>query len=352
MLQYLPLSRSFHVIVVSFLLFSTERANGLATTNNIMFTPKGTAATPSAKKKIAVAGVGGYAGAVTFGFLQRAASLYGTGVGAVRAIGATADSATRLNRVLSKHFCLAFADESYIKLCSLMNAADDENNGIAAKLQGWDALILGTDVGITQRTVTPGTYEKTPNDRTMELYWPAPGNIYVAEEEVEMRRNMLSNLLRGAQKAGVQHICFVDDAAAKQDGSGEASIIWQALQETGVPYTCLRPTGPLTTRPDYTYRTGVMNELTVTKVGQQKMVSTPTPLQQPEIYREDLAALAVQSLLTLDWTQSRCLTVSSSGSSPSADALAAGPRKRPDQEWCVHSFLLQQALAAAEDVLV
>lgn len=37
--------------------------------------PKGCAAKPFEKKKIAVFGAGGYLGAVVFGFLQRAASL-------------------------------------------------------------------------------------------------------------------------------------------------------------------------------------------------------------------------------------------------------------------------------------
>jgi shikimate 5-dehydrogenase len=37
--------------------------------------PKGCAAKPFDKKKIAVFGAGGYLGAVVFGFLQRAASL-------------------------------------------------------------------------------------------------------------------------------------------------------------------------------------------------------------------------------------------------------------------------------------
>ena len=99
---------------------------------------RGSAAKPFEKKKIAIAGVGGYAGAVTFGFLQRAASLYGTGIGAVRAVGATADTASRLNSNLSKHFCLAFADESVIKLCNLMESPES----VAAKLQGFDALVL------------------------------------------------------------------------------------------------------------------------------------------------------------------------------------------------------------------
>ncbi len=42
---------------------------------SLLSAPKGCAAKPFEKKKIAVFGAGGYLGAVVFGFLQRAASL-------------------------------------------------------------------------------------------------------------------------------------------------------------------------------------------------------------------------------------------------------------------------------------
>ena len=123
--------------------------------------PQGCAAKPFEKKKVAVLGGGGYLGAVTFGFLQRAASLYGTGIGNCRCIGATADTAVRLNRVLGKHFALAQADESFIKLTNLTSV-----DMIASRLEGWDALIMGTDLFIQTRPVTGGTFERTPNDKT------------------------------------------------------------------------------------------------------------------------------------------------------------------------------------------
>jgi len=43
--------------------------------SSLLLAPKGCAAKPFEKKKIAVFGAGGYLGAVVFGFLQRAASL-------------------------------------------------------------------------------------------------------------------------------------------------------------------------------------------------------------------------------------------------------------------------------------
>lgn len=122
--------------------------------------PKGSAATPAAKKKVAVLGGGGYLGAITFGFLQRAASLYGTGVGNCRCIGATSDTAVRMNRILSKNFCLAQADESFIKLTDLSSVESIQN-----RLEGWDAIIFGSDLFLQTRSVTANTYERTPNDK-------------------------------------------------------------------------------------------------------------------------------------------------------------------------------------------
>lgn len=122
--------------------------------------PKGSAATPYQKKKVVVVGSGGYLGAMTFGYLQRAASLYGTGIGSIRCIGATADTSVRLNRVLSKHFTLAQADESYIKLTDLSSV-----DAITNRLNGWDAIIFGTDLFVQPRSVTANTYEKSPNDK-------------------------------------------------------------------------------------------------------------------------------------------------------------------------------------------
>jgi hypothetical protein len=91
------------VLIVS---FSSKSSLALSLSKPSYLVPKGSAARPLAKKKVAVLGTGGYLGALTFGFLQRASSLFGTGLGGVRAIGGTADTSVRLNRALSKHFIL------------------------------------------------------------------------------------------------------------------------------------------------------------------------------------------------------------------------------------------------------
>lgn len=131
---------------------------------------KGSASTPLVKRKVAVLGAGGYVGALVVGFLQRAGSLYPTGLSSsVRTVGATADTSWRLNRCLSQQFVLAYADESYVKLTNLSSP-----DAIQQWLQGWNALILGNALTVQRRPVTLNTYERTPNDQTYEIYWDAP----------------------------------------------------------------------------------------------------------------------------------------------------------------------------------
>jgi len=199
---------------------------------------KGAASTPLVKRKVAVLGAGGYFGALVFGFLQRAGSLYGTGLAgggsSVRTIGATAETSLRLNRCLSKQFVLAFADESYVKLTNVLSSSE----AIQERLQGWNALVLGNALTVQRRPVTLNTYEQTPNDQTYEIYWDAPRGQQQAaavatseddslsttsamkqqqqqqqqQKDVEdaVVETILKNVLQAAQQAGIQHIVAVN----------------------------------------------------------------------------------------------------------------------------------------------
>jgi hypothetical protein len=126
--------------------------------------PKGSAAVPYQKQKIITIGNGGYLGGILFGYLQRASSIYTTGIGGsvsgIRSIGATADTSIRLNRILNKHFVLAHADESYIKLTNLSCI-----DAIQQRMIGYDAMVLGTNLYLERKKVAANTYELTPNDQ-------------------------------------------------------------------------------------------------------------------------------------------------------------------------------------------
>jgi hypothetical protein len=268
-------------------------------------------------------------GAMVFGFLQRSASLYGTGNGSVRCLGATSDTAVRLNRILSKHFCLAVADESYIKLTNLQSV-----EAIQERMQGWDAIILGNDLTVTQRPCTANTFETSPNEKTWEIYWELKSNADADEKSGEIstaKSHILSNVLQAAKFAKIQHIVAVDSSP---DQSLESQ-----LSQCGLPFTCIQPVGQLIQVPDYTFRKGVVGELSV----QPSLSETMSRVNDNnQLAEEDIAALCVQVLQSLDWTTSRSLQVSCSGPVEVNEPVV----KRPDQEWCVESRKLESSLAS------
>jgi hypothetical protein len=293
--------------------------------------PKGSAATPFQKKKIAVVGGGGYFGGLVFGFLQRACSLYGTGMGSVRCIGATSDTAVRMNRLLGKNFCLAVADEMNIKLTDLQSV-----DALQQSLEGFEAVIWGTEVSFLQRSVTAGTYDKSPNQKAMELYWGAQGGA-VGDEMETTKESILENLLQASRQAGVKHMVVVQD---------DASDNWlPRLEQCGIPFTFIRPAGKLLAVQDYTYRKGIQGSLSVSSVMPDDGTSTSSsaPSSPSPVCTEDVAALCVQCLQSLDWTKSRCVNVSCNGAL-NVESLGPVAKKRPDEEWCVRSSVLEDAL--------
>jgi hypothetical protein len=290
--------------------------------------PKGSAATPFQKKKIAVVGGGGYLGSLVFGFLQRACSLYGTGMGSVRCIGATSDTAVRMNRVLGKNFCLAVADEMNIKLTDMQSV-----DALQQSLEGFEAVIWGTDLSFLQRSVTAGTYDKSPNDKAMELYWGAQGGA-IGDEMATVKESILENLLRASRQAGVKHMVVVQDIASDN---------WlPRLENCGIPFTFIRPTGEVLAVQDYTYRMGIQGSLSVS-VMKDDDVSTSSSSPSP-LSTEDVAALCVQCLQSLDWDKSRCVNVSCNGALNVESLVGPVAKKRPDEEWCVRSSVLEGVL--------
>ncbi|KAL7581006.1 hypothetical protein ACA910_005815 [Epithemia clementina (nom. ined.)] len=290
--------------------------------------PLGSAARPLDKKKVVVLGAGGSMGSLAFGFAQRACSLYGTGLGDYRALGACADTSARLNSSLSKHFCLAFANEANVKLTDFTSV-----QAIQSRLSGYDALILGSDMAVQSRKLTFGTYERSPNDKCNEIYWKGPPTLIPQDGDRAIVEGILTNVLEAAKAAQMKHIVFVDES---RDGFSYSGL----LENTGVPFTRILPAGELVPLASYTYKDGVQGDLVL---NQEKQ----TFAYDGRCYEEDIAALCIQCLLTLDWSRSRSFTVSTAGPI-TKDAIAQLKNtKRPDQQWCVNSLLLERALASS-----
>ena len=323
---------------VAVLLFWVH-SHALSTPQSIK--PRGSAATPLNKQKIAVMGAGGYLGACVFGFLQRASSLYGTGIGGAaspRSICATFLGSQAMNKVLGKNFCLAYAGEQHVKLTDMTSV-----EAIAARLDGYSAVVMGTMYRLEQRPITSGTYEKGPNDKTLEFYLDESrrgDTVGPQTFEMETHRRVFENTLNACRRVGVRHAVVVETSQTE-----DSTQFLSLLKESGVPCTYIRCTGELTDYPDHTFWKGIQGDLSIQAIKLDDVEMSRRKSTGYPIYREDLAALICQSLQSLPWTHSRCLTVGSKGDLGSAIQVAKG---RQDREWCANSQLLTQKLVVIE----
>ena len=85
--------------------------------------PGSAAARPINKRKVVVCGAGGEAGRFIFGYVQRAAQTFESGLTAPRALVGAARGSRALNVCLATSFILAYADESLVSRCDFR---DDE----------------------------------------------------------------------------------------------------------------------------------------------------------------------------------------------------------------------------------
>mmetsp|Transcript_23847 Transcript_23847/g.36288 ORF Transcript_23847/g.36288 Transcript_23847/m.36288 type:complete len:372 (-) Transcript_23847:7-1122(-) len=324
---------------------------------------KGCAAVPYNKKKVAVFGVGGYMGSTIFGFLQRASQIYGYGVkdgSFPRAIGASSIAGGELNKTLLRTFKLAFAGENLIRLTNMQDV-----DGIAERIREIDAVVLGTVYQLEQRPVTGGTYDKTPNCKTQEFYLdekyaanPSPEN-----DDLDFHLNLFQNSLDACKKADIKHVVVVETPATQS-----SKPFAQILDKAKIPFTYIRANGELVKTKIYTFEDGLQCDMNlegfslpegfVEKVDYnagdwsssfEEETKKSKGDESNLIAREDLAAVAVQSLMTLDWTRSRCIAVSSNGSLASDSEEDDGVYKPPtilksDKDWCINSGILAEKL--------
>ncbi len=312
--------------------------------------PKGCGAVPYNKKKVAVFGSGGYMGATIFGFVQRASAIYGTGLGGVstpRSICATPVGSEALNRVLGRTFKLAFAGEDMVRLTNMQDV-----DAICQRLKGMDAAILGTVYQMERKSVALNTYEKTPNDKTFEFYLDDRyGSEWdVSPDDTESHLTMFKNSVDACKDAGLEHIVVIETPNTK-DPKPFAKI----LDEAGVPFTYIRIGGKLETTKMYTFEEGIQADIEIDglTLSDNYMYkngynagdwtdSAPEIQSDSVIAREDVAALAVQSLISLEWNKSRCLKLVSKDSLEKVDEK----KMKSDKEWCMKSKILAEELLA------
>jgi hypothetical protein len=297
---------------------------------------------------VAVVGCGGYLGACIFGFLQRAGSLYGTGIAGInspRAITATSAGSQSLNGVLGKNFVLAQADESFVKLTDMTSV-----ESIRSRVKGFDAVILATLYTLEPRPVTGGSYERTPNDKTLEFYMDRPRSLTIqGSYDPEYCGQMFQNTLEACRAEGVKRIVVLETDRSFGITEVPTDRYVETLSTSGTPYLYIQPDGTLENLPDYTYAKGVQGDLCISEdLIHEGLVDTTNPSSSSgtTLYREDLAAFCAQSIMSLDWTECKVVRITSSGGSGLAPLPSAlrGANKPPNQQWCVNSERLATLL--------
>jgi hypothetical protein len=298
----------------------------------------GCAARPFDKKKVAVFGAGGYLGGCVYGMLQRAGSLYGTGIsgvaGSPRAVVATSAGSVSLNGILSKNFVLAQADESFVRVADMTSL-----DAVREKLRNFDAAVLATRCVLEERPVTLGTYERTPNDKTKEFYMDQPRTSTVrGVDDVDYSIKIFRNTIDACAMESLKHVVVIEtDLEFETTPAGDKYL--NILKDAGVPFTYIKPMGYLQKVPDFTYVKGVQQSLLVSTGSTESKANT----EGSTINREDLAAFCVQSLMTLDWTSSRILQLTVTDE---ARSLRNPKSVVPQKEWCVNSDTVRSSLTA------
>ena len=342
-------ARGCQLLVLGLLLLLQPGTSYSPSNNPIVV--KGSAAKPYDKKKVAVVGAGGYLGACIFGFLQRAGSLYGTGIAGInspRAITATSAGSQSLNGVLGKNFVLAQADESFVKLTDMTSV-----ESIRSRVKGFDVVVLATLYTLEPRPVTGGSYERSPNDKTLEFYMDRPRSMTIqGSYDPDYCGQMFQNTLEACRAEGVKRIVVLETDRSFGITEVPTERYVETLSTSGIPYLYIQPDGTLENLPDYTYAKGVQGDLSISEdLIHEGLVDTTNPSSSSggTLYREDLAAFCAQSIMSLDWTECKVVRITSGGGNGGPvvtvpSALRRGANKPPNQQWCVNSERLATLL--------
>mmetsp|Transcript_25440 Transcript_25440/g.29052 ORF Transcript_25440/g.29052 Transcript_25440/m.29052 type:complete len:356 (+) Transcript_25440:145-1212(+) len=311
---------------------------------------KGSALEPLEKKTVAVLGGGGYLGAYLFGYLQRASSIYGTGLGlgtrsAPRLVCATSTASLALNKVLSQHFILAYAGEQHVKVTDMSSV-----NSIVSHLRGYSAVVIGTMYALEPRPA-PSTYGKSPNDKTLEFYLDKPRKSGPELDDLDTHCKIFENTLEACERCNIQHVFVVETpyTTRTEDGENYGPSFYEKLKEfKALESTYIRLDGELDTcGVSHTYDKGVQSLLTV-ESNDAYVDPTTTILPDDDtnkrIYREDLAAFLCQTIQSLDWSKSRCLTIGNGGDWKYARKVGITGFER-SRVWCANSHVYAERLA-------
>ncbi|KAL7512825.1 hypothetical protein ACHAXN_010193 [Cyclotella atomus] len=267
-------------------------------------------------------------------------SRYGTGIAggsSPRAIGATRTTSEALNKVLTPCFKLAYAGEDLVRLVDTTN-----KDYITDRLKSFDAAVLGTVYQLESRTVTGNTYEKTPNDKTFDFYLDERYGVNeagVPADDSEYHLQMFETTVHACKDSGsIHHLVVLETPRTKRP----VEFI-NILERENMPYTYIRAKH-FKKDKTYSFEKGVKDKLNIKLLHKgTTALSEDQPKEDDAVYREDLAALIVQSLMSLNWKKSRILEVSAAESIVSE---APSKKQKFDKEWCPNSQVYAEMLAS------
>ncbi len=241
--------------------------------------PGSAAARPINKRKVVVCGAGGEAGRFVFGYVQRAAQTFESGLKAPRALVGAARGSRALNVCLATSFILAYADESLVSRCDFR---DDEI--VKKRLDGCSMVVA--------------PYRMRPQGAVTGTEWT--WDLDQAGGESEPFSRICANVQDAAHVIAVA--APADAAAAQSD-----------LEASGVPHTLL-VTKDLATTKRWNLNEGIQQV-----VGAKRGADAAG-----EVQVEDLGALIAQAVSILDPTKSRVLSIGAlaDGASTPQESLA------------------------------
>ena len=197
-------------------------------------------------------------------------------------------------------------------------------------------------------------------NNSWEVYWGSPvgSSFYVNEEEqqneVQIKKEILQNFIEGAKLAkSIQHAFVVGHNENQKDHIHYMEL----LREAKIPYTFIITSRDTytTATPNYTFQKGIQNDITITPttLQQQQLDSVdndsnnilPSSILLQPICLEDLAAVCVQAIQSVDYTKNQILNVSSNGPLDlKSDGTTTTTKLRMDQQWCVNSNTIRMKL--------
>lgn len=213
---------------------------------------------------------------------------------------------------------------------------------IKDRLKTFDAAVLGTEYQLESRTVTGNTYENTPNDKTFDFYLDERygANENGTPNDSDYHLQFFEKTIQACKKSGsIRHLVIVETPRTTRPQD-----YINVLDRENMTYTYIRAK-KLKKDKVFSFEKGVKQLLEIK--AQPKGGFVLSAVDEPEnksaaVFREDLAALVVQSLMSLNWKESRILEVSAS------ESIVSDNKKNQkfDKDWCPNSGLYADYLSA------